>query len=208
MTHSREDTYLIAFRQAQAALQKLDPFQVAYRAACEIVQERDVASIAVRYFGEDYRVSHPRMVVLDSAGHEPDITTRLIILHYLIHADGTPPADHWFAYRELPDGRIYDLAFQKRSSSRLAQVYGADARGFAAAAELLGGEKLTFGDASYSFRVLPRLLMAVILHLGDEEFGPAVNVVFDAAAGHYLPAEDLAILGGILASRLIKAGNA
>jgi hypothetical protein len=27
-------------------------------------------------------------------------------------------------------------------------------------------------------------------------------VVFDAAAGHYLPAEDLAVLGGLLARRL------
>ena len=145
--------------------------------------------------------------MLSAGGAEADITTRLLILHYLIHADGVPPADHWIAFRELPDGRIYDAAFQKRSPARIAQVYGADAKGFAAAAQALGGERIQFGDAAYRFRLLPRLAMAVILHLGDDEFAPRVNVVFDAAAGHYLPTEDLAVLGGMLAGRLIKAGN-
>jgi len=69
------------------------------------------------------------------------------------------------------------------------------------------GERLTFGDASYMFRLLPRLRMAVILHYGDDEFPPTVKVLFDAAAGHYLPTEDLSVLGGILASRLIKANQ-
>ena len=60
---------------------------------------------------------------------------------------------------------------------------------------------------SVRFRLLPRIHMAVILYVGDEEFGPRVNVLFDRAASHYLPIEDLAVLGGMLASRLIKAGN-
>jgi hypothetical protein len=37
---------------------------------------------------------------------------------------------------------------------------------------------------------------------GDDEFPAQASVVFDAAAGHYLPAEDLAGLGGLLARRL------
>ena len=63
---------------------------------------------------------------------------------------------------------------------------------------------MSFGDASFLFRVLPRLWMAVVLYLADDEFGASANVLFDGAADHYLPTEDLAVLGGMLSSRLIR----
>jgi len=207
MTRSKEEAHLPALYKAYQDMQKLDPYKAAFMAACDFSQDKEGGHFVIRFFGQDYIVTIPRISVRSISGQEPDITSRLIILHYLIHADGTPPADHWISFRELPDGLVYDPAFQKRSSLRLVQVYGTDPKGFAAAAEALGGQRLTFGNASYMFRLLPRVPLAVILHLGDEEFGPAVNVLFDAAAGHYLPTEDLAVLGGILASSLIKAGD-
>jgi len=207
MTRPQQEGYLAALEQAVQRLQKMDPYQAAYKAGCDYHLEEEGGQVAVPFFSQEYRVTLPKVAVLRADGAEADITTRLLILHYLIHADGVLPADHWIAFRELPDGRIYDAAFQKRSPVRLVQAYGSDARGFAAAAEALGGERIQFGDIAYRFHLLPRLAMAVILYLGDEEFPPRVNVLFDAAAGHYLPTEDLAVLGGVLASKLIKAGN-
>jgi len=204
---SKEETYEDALLKAVQDLQKLDPYKAGYMAGCDVAAAAQGSHITVRFFGEDYVVTHPEISVRTVAGQEPDVTTRLIILHYLIHAQGASPADHWISFRELPDGLVYDPAFQKRSSQRLVQEYGTDVKGFSKACEALGGERLTFGDASYMFRLLPRLCMAVILHYGDDEFPPAVKVLFDAAAGHYLPTEDLAVLGGILASRLIKANQ-
>jgi hypothetical protein len=51
--------------------------------------------------------------------------------------------------------------------------------------------------------VLPRLRVAVLLWAADEESPAQASIVFDAAAGHYLPAEDLAGVGGLLARRLV-----
>jgi hypothetical protein len=208
MARKIEKGYQSALRQARAALQKLDPYKTAYTAGCDFLASEEGGQIAIPFFGEPYVISFPDLAVRSASGQDPDTATRLILLHYLLHADGSPPADHWIAFRELRDGMVYDPAFQKRSSLRLVQGYGHDAKGFQAAAESLGGEQLTFGDASYKFRLLPRVRMAVILYEGNEEFGPRVNVLFDAAAGHYLPIEDLAVLGGMLASKLIKAGQA
>ena len=207
MTHSREEGYREALKQAVQRLQKMDPYEAAYKAGCEYRPEEGGGYYTVPFFGQPYSVSFPKIAVRSASGAEADITTCLLILHYLIHAEGVPPADHWIAFRELPDGRVYDAAFLKRSPARLVQAYGTDVKGFAAAAQALGGERIAFGDAAFRFRLLPRLIMAAILHLGDEEFAPSANVVFDAAAGHYLPTEDLAVLGGMLAARLIKAGN-
>jgi hypothetical protein len=208
MARAIEKGYQSALKQARNALQKLEPYKTAYTAGCDFFAAEKGGQFAVPFFGESYVITFPGLQVRSASGQEPDTATHLILLHYLLHADGSPPADHWIAFRELPDGMVYDPAFQKRSSLRLAQEYGQDAKGFRAAAESLAGERLSFGDASYMFRLLPRVRMAVILYEADEEFGPRVNVLFDAAAGHYLPIEDLAVLGGMLASRLIKAGLA
>lgn len=208
MPQSREKGFQAALEKARQDLRKLEPYKTAYMAGCDFHAQDEGGRFLVPFFGEEHTVTFPDISVHNSKGQETDITTRLIILHYLIHADGTFPADRWITFRELPDGLIYDQAFQKRANLRLVQAYGRDAKGFAAAAKALGGERISFGDAAYMFRLLPRIRMAVILHLGDEEFGPAVNVLFDAAASHYLPIEDLAVLGGMLASRLIKAGSA
>jgi len=158
------------------------------------------------FWGENYIISFPEgEIQKESTGEEPNIAVRILLLHYLITADGTPPAGQWVAFRELPGGLGYDAAFQGRANIRLARAFGQDPQGFIAAARALGGEKLSFGDVSYLFRIFPRLWLAVVLHLADEEFPAAAQVLFDRAAPHYLPTEDLAVLGGMLAGRLIKA---
>jgi len=208
MRRTLEEGHEAAVQIAQQELRKLEPYKAAYMAGCDYHPGEGDGCFVVPFFGQDYEVAFPEIELRSTAGEPPDTTTSLIILHYLLQADGVQPSDQWIAFRELPDGMVYDPAFQGRSAQRLAREYGNDSDAFTAAAEALGGERLTFGDVSYMFRILPRVRMAVILHLADEEFGAAVNVLFDASAGHYLPTEDLAVLGGLLTSRLIKGGEA
>ena len=47
----------------------------------------------------------------------------------------------------------------------------------------------------------------MLVWAGDDEEPGEARVLFDASAGHYLPAEDLAGLGGQLAHRLIAAAR-
>ncbi len=207
MRRTLEEGHEAALQLAQQELQKLEPYRTAYMAGCDYHPGEGGGRLVVPFFGQNYDVTFPEVKVHSSTGEPPDVTTSLIILHYLLQADGVQPSDQWIAFRELPDGLVYDPAFQGRSAQRLARQYGRDADAFAAACEALGGERLTFGDVSCMFRILPRIRMAVILHLADEEFGAAVNVLFDASAGHYLPTEDLAVLGGMLTSRLVRLGT-
>ncbi len=159
----------------------------------------------VRFWGKDYLIHHPQgSVQEEGTGKEPAVVIQIILLHYLTNADGTPPANEWISFRQLPGGRGYDSAFQRRVNLRLAKAFEDDARGLIAAAEAVGGERLTYGDASFLFRILPRLWIAVVFYHGDEEFPASANVLFDGAAEHYLPTEDLAVLGDLLVSRLLK----
>ncbi len=198
-----EERYGPALERALDEWKDSDPQETAWKAGVDF----DAASrlVSVPLLGEWFTVSHPDGEVRSQDGEEAPITTRILVLHYLLTATGAPVVGRWIAFRELPDALTYDPAFQGRSAHRLRERFGEDLEAFHKAAAALDGSRLDFGDASYLFRAFPRLWMAVVIYRGDEEFSASANILFDAAASDYLPTEDLAVLGGLLASRLVHA---
>ena len=204
-----EETYGPALDKALHEFPQIRPDDMATRAAVSYQETKaGEGKFELPFFGTIYGIHWPSGgVIRASDGQQADIATRILLLHYLLNADGTPQADRWISFRELPGGLGYDAAFQGRANLRLAHAFGSDLAGFEAAARTLGGERLDFGDASFCFRLLPRVWLAVVLYLADEEFPASANVLFDGAASHYMPTEDLAVLGGFLAGRLVKAAR-
>jgi hypothetical protein len=197
-----KETYGPALEKARQTFPDLDPHDTAARAAVSYEEN----AFQVPLFGTLYQVYWPDgSVERKSQPEEVDVATCILLLHYLLTADGTPLGAEWIAFRNLPGGLGYDPAFQGRANLRLARAFGKNEEAFSSACQALDGERLSFGDASFSFRVLPRVWLAVVLYLADEEFSATCNVLFDAAVSRYLPTEDLAVLGGILAGRLIRA---
>ncbi len=193
-----------ALRKALGELKSLDPYDVAARAGATVTRVAQGLALALPYYGQELVLAWPGGEVL-SAVRPLYRAAHLVLLHYLICADGTPLADRWLSFRELPDGRVYDAAFRKRACQPLVARFGAQPEALVAAAQALGGQRLTFGDSSFMFQVLPRVRAAVVLHLGDDELPPDVSMLFDASLRHYLPIEDVAVLGGLLAAELLRA---
>ena len=201
---SPAETYGPALAAALRDFQQLEPLVASWKA--DVSYQDGV--FRVPFFGTTYQVTWPAgEVYQETPGGPPaaPITTCIVLLHYLIYADATPVQGDWIAFRELPDGLIYDSAFQGRGPQALLRAFGHDVAGLHRAARTLGGTKLDFGDAAYCFWVFPRLPLAVVLHEGDDEFPPALSLLYDRAAGHYLPTEDLASVGGMLTGRLLRA---
>ena len=197
-----------AWELARAQWAAADPARCAAQAGCGLLS----SGVTVPFFGRPHLVTHPGGDV--SAGGAPvHVAVSILLLHYLLRADGLPPAGEWLAFRELPDGLFYAATFAQRAEVPLAQAFGAGSGGgdgvsrLHAAAAAAGGLPLDLADAAFAFQPLPRLALAVLVWDGDEEFPAQASVVFDAAAGHYLPAEDLAGLGGLLARRLIGGAS-
>ena len=192
-----------AWEQALAQWAAADPARRAAEAGCGLSHE----GVTVPFFGHPHLVTHPGGSVT-AAGAPVHVAVAILVLHYLLRADGTPPAGEWLAFRELPDGMFSATSFAPRAEAPLAQAFGADSSSgldaFRGAAVASGGLPLDLADAAFAFQALPRLALAVLVWAGDDEFPAQASVVFDAAAGHYLPAEDLAGLGGLLARRLIS----
>ena len=199
-------------RFADALAKARAEWAAADAAACAARAGGEWAAGAVRLplFGRPHVVTHPGGEVLAAPDEPVHVAVGILLLHYLLAADGTPPAGVWSAYRELPDGLFYAASFAQRAEQPLARAFAASAGGldaFRAAARAAGGDALTLGDASYRFPALPRVDVAVLVWAGDDEEPGEARVLFDAGAGHYLAAEDLAGLGGQLAHRLVAAAR-
>ncbi|HUV74091.1 MAG TPA: DUF3786 domain-containing protein [Anaerolineae bacterium] len=167
--------------------------------------EEDRGRFILEYLGQPYHISYPEFEARDvEAVQECAPGLRFLFLHYFRKADGSRLADRWIAYRELPDGMFYFHAFQGYSGTRLVKAFENDLARFEEAASRAGGEALSHGDAGFMFRPLPRVPMAVLYWLGDDEFPPNANVLFDASAGHYLSTDGLAVLGSELCSKILR----
>ena len=161
------------------------------------------------YWGQAVKITWPELKatrLLD--GLECSVYDEGMLLYYLRQADGTPLADHWIGYRELPGGSFYSQAFQGYSGDRLARTFGENFEGYVQASKMLNGVSLPgLPGFAFAFLPLPRIRLASILYPGDEEFAARASVLFDAAASHYMTTDGLALLGAGLAGRLIHAGH-
>jgi hypothetical protein len=142
-----------------------------------------------------------------ATGTELDALSQVLLAYYLHTADGTPPSGSWIAFTELPDGLFYTQAFQSYTGHPLALGFGNDAQAFAHAAIAIGGRAINFGDRAFAFSFLPWVSLLVVCWLGDEDFPASYRILFDANAGHHLTTDACAVLGAVLARRLLRPSS-
>jgi hypothetical protein len=211
-----ERRFSLAWDRARTDWAAADPALCAELAGC--TQGPD--GVAAPYFGRPYTVTHPAGDVTLPGGRAAHPSIAIVVLHYLMTADGTPPAemvalprDRWLTFRQLPDGLFYAQAFAGHAEGLLAERFGSDAAGFRRATAAVGGTVydarpgggLAPPDVASRFQAFPRVAVLAQLWEGDEEFPGRVQMLFDAAVAHYLPTEDIAGVGDWLAHKLAHA---
>ncbi len=104
------------------------------------------------------------------------------------------------------DGRFYNQAFQGYTGAELQRHFKNDPEALRQAALNASGSLIedSPGDFAFYFQALPRFPLLLVIWEGDEDFPPSFQLLFDAAAAHYLPTDACAILGSSLTSRLKK----
>jgi hypothetical protein len=166
--------------------------------------------LKLTYWGREILVAWPGLEVCWIDEGEPLSTfDQAMVFYYLDAADGTPLADRWIGFRELPNGGFYNQAFQGYSGDLLARRFGDRLDDLAAAAAQLGGQRLPeLAPAAYAFQPLPRIRIGAAFWPGDEDFPARASILFDAACSHAMTTDGLALLGSGLARRLIRAAEA
>jgi hypothetical protein len=192
--------------EARKRLAGVDPSELAARSGC--ARDPD-GFLRLTCLWQQYLIDLPDLTVRQSdTGREPSTFTQALLLTYLDAADGTAPSGRWIAYRDLPGGMFYAQAFHGYAEIHLVRELGDEGlEAFCRAAERLGGERIEIGNAGYAFRILPRVHLAAVYWLGDEDFPSQASILFEDSATHYVTTDGLAVLGSRVAEALIEAAR-
>jgi len=197
----RQDHYEIALRLAQEEFRQAD---VADRCAQSGATYRPEEQVLEVPFLSRLVTIHLPELEFSAEGAAVALRDRILILHYLNTATGAPPAGEWITFAQIPGGEFYLPAFRQRSIDRLVAVYGSQPERLVEAARPLNGHKSAYGDVGVTIPVFPRVALTFVLWRGDEEIGPAGNVLFDSTITDYLPPEDIAVVAGLVVGRLCR----
>ncbi len=138
---------------------------------------------------------------------EEHLRDRILILHYLDRASGSPISGSMVGFDQLSGARFYGSAFRGRVELPLVRAFAPHPQMLLEAAQALGGSAAAYGDCSVLLRPFPRVPLAFILWQGDDEVPANGTMLFDASAEDYLSAEDLTVLGETVVRKL-KTGAA
>lgn len=195
--------YRPAYQAAAQAFAEKDPLLMA--AASGADYDRSTRLFTLRYYRWHYHVRFPEAEIFsaEEAAETLGQSDRVIILRYLAHALGTPPTTgRWLSFVELPGGPLHQAPFRLEAVQPLAEDFGRAPRLFLAAGRALGGRPVEMGDAGLVLPVLPRLSLAAVIWVGDDEFPPNANLLFEASAVDYLDTATLYVLGVNTSRRL------
>ncbi len=200
---AREDDYKKAAELARAELASRDPRRLAECGGAEVSTEGGSDRLRLAFLGKPVQVFWPE-VSLSRTDSDEDIPIQqqVLLLHYLQGAwrsGGPAPAEDWVGFQDVPDGRFYSDAFQRRAKLPLLRAFGGRPEALETLArKAYGAEPAGLGDASASVAALPRIRVALVIWGGDEEFPADGNILFDRNTNAYLPAEDMAWLAGMI----------
>jgi hypothetical protein len=189
------------------------PYQQAFRIACDSLRKADIEERAEKsgallekeeHGGYLIRLTflHRRCLIHFPEGkvtfqendEEVPLWSKILLLHYLINAQGRPLAGEWVNFRQLSGGDTYYPAFVKRSQQPLLDFFAHRLDLLETAAKSLGGRNLNEGDRAVVIPALPRVPIGLVFWSGDEEFQPDARILFDATVSTYLSTEDVAVL--------------
>jgi hypothetical protein len=191
---TREEAIELAFASAQQRLRALDPAMVAKRAGVEWHEGQGGGELDITFLNRRYQVLLPAAEVRGEAGGEPPLVKRVLILHYLIQAQGKELARRWVDFRSLPGGVVYYPVFRGRVIARLVRMFGERPREIISAAAPLGGRKIAMADWAVEIPVFPRVPVVFALWEASDEFAPEGTIMYDDALPSYLETEDAIIV--------------
>jgi hypothetical protein len=177
--------------KAWESLRKLNPDDVCGRTDAAF----DAASglYTIRSFGKDIFISPRERKILSHSPSSDMLLERLgyffnfSALCYLTMAKDTMVTRRLVKPVNMKSGQLFFRGSHVLPLDRLAQKFGNEMDGFLKRGADLGGERLSYGDASLRLLPLPRVPVVLILWREDEEFPPRADLLFDSSVEIQLP---------------------
>ncbi|MFH0888902.1 MAG: DUF3786 domain-containing protein [Planctomycetota bacterium] len=218
--------YETSYKLACDEFSKLNLEEVAFNSSARL--EGDIIYIdflgetfMVKDGGEEITTSSPPEADLPQAqgsknktaseGREVKINEKILLLHYLITADGTAPAREEVTLENIPGASFYYPTYKARSIDLIVNKFIKFSSEFIAAAGKIGFNitETTNRFSRLKSLVLPNVSVSFILWKdtsGDLVLdNELLKITYDAGIIHYLPLEDIIILTELVCHKIIKS---
>jgi len=199
----QEQAYELAYKLTCEQLARIDIEQQCRKSGAQYV---DRNRVIIEYLNRSYLIALPNIEIsLRDSEEEAPLKDRILILHYLTLAKGTPATNRLITFKQLPGGASYFPAFSQRAIKPLLNHFGKEPELLTDAAAKLGGYKANYGDVAITINAFPRVPITFALWRGDDEFPPRGGIMFDASISAYLSTEDITVLCETIIWRLVKS---
>jgi hypothetical protein len=204
---SDEYGYGLAYRLAREKLaDTADIEQQCVKSGAEYLAAEQ--TVIVNYLNRTYRVPvHDTEISLKDGAEDVPLRDKILLLHYLTQAKGTPLSNQVITFKELPEGGSYFPTYYKRAIKPLVDNFGNEPGRLQAVASSLGGRPADYGDLAVTVTAFPRVPVTLVLWRGDDEFPPEGNILFDSSISDYLTTEDINVLCETVAWKLVKSAK-
>lgn len=185
-----------------------DPAEVCRRALAGY--EEKERAYELRLLCDNLRIYPERKSVvrvdtpLNEDGAACDFNTILVSVHYLLRARDVPIAREYVTEKQLIDGEFFFKGPHALPSWRVERKLGHDADTFLERGKQIGGTPIRFGDAGLEFLVLPRIQIAYVLWVADDEFPARSQILFDASADKHFALDVVWAMCNLVTERLLS----
>ncbi|HLB25178.1 MAG TPA: DUF3786 domain-containing protein [Nitrospirota bacterium] len=188
--------------KAWRELSEADPEAVAKRSLAGYLPES--GNYVLDIFGEPYLADPAARKVtnLREPGKRIEYLLGLSVPVYLSQAKELPPSGE--LVKELRGGDFFFRGSHVLPLDAVADKYGKDRELFIEAGRALGGYPAErIGDAAFRFRVFPRVEMAFVLWLEDDEFPARASLLFDSNADRQMALDVVWAVALVACQRMI-----
>lgn len=183
----------------EVALEKFRACSLEDMARCSGYSVQDNA-LVVNFLDQYFKINYPSgiFVPIQASAGELPLNIQILILHYVTNLSEPSEVGRLISFKELSGGAMYIKPFTGRAIDPLVRTFGSDPDGLLKIVTRLGGQSNGLGDVGVTYRVFPRIPIALILWRADDEFPASGNILFDASAPSILPTEDYAVLASMV----------
>lgn len=161
-------------------------------------------SVQIVLLGREMRVIPNSITIQAQDGGSVTPGDELLVLRYLEAEREIRPTGEPITFRNLPGGAFYFGPVENRTSKLLLKVFGNDLPRLRAALARYPHEEFQAGDFAVRVPAIGRIDVTLVYRLGDDEFPPTLDLLYDRAIASVYHTDEVAALATRLCLGLIK----
>jgi hypothetical protein len=185
-------------------LSQRDPKDVCRRAKCKYDYLNECYILSV--WGDEYRI-FPNLFRINCMGKNTQGLHdyfHLFMIHYLLKSKEIEISNEWISEKDIPGGTTFFRGPHEIPTNLISLRFSNDINEFKERCAQLYGIPLNMADATYSFKITPRIPVAVLYWRGDDDFPTESKILYDRTITEHIASDIVYALAVGICERLGK----